>query len=286
VNTGRRGCDSPLELTCMESTVGSALAQHTWMASPFPSRLSAVIVSTTVVVLGPLAIFGATRILVPSVPTPMIAGAVLPQYARRITLPPPPVPEEISLAGKSERESSPSALDYAQSPRAYVASDIPSEADNASVSVARPNPVPPSSVLAPATPPITAAQPPPTRLEAQRVVCGTATCAPGSVCCSPKCGICAAPGEACSRQDCGSASFPSSALCGPNTCDVGDVCCNPSCGTCAKPGAGCSQKPCDDGPTVPFSQPCGMNTCSVGLVCCDANCGLCAPVSECADRHC
>ena len=119
------------------------------------------------------------------------------------------------------------------------------------------------------------------------IPCGTITCAPSNLCCSPTCGICAASADECIRQGCGLASWPGSEQCGPNTCNVGDVCCNVSCGICLPPGVSCSQTKCETGLTFsPFSQPCGMNTCNVGLVCCDARCGLCAPVEECARLHC
>jgi hypothetical protein len=258
------------------------------MFSVIPSRIPPIATALAFVVLGPLAAFGASRLLFPAVPNPSTGPEPSPRVVREFIVLPPPAPVEKSQVVRAEVEPLPEAPGSGQDAPMRPSSFAPAPWDGerlartiASASPGPPLPAPRDIVLPPVSP-----KPAPPPLGSPRVACGTTTCAPGETCCSPACGICDAPGVACTRQDCGSASYPSSPTCGANTCNVGEACCNPSCGICTRPGATCSQTKCDDGPTVPFSPACGMNTCNIGLVCCDANCGLCAPVSECARLHC
>jgi hypothetical protein len=230
-------------------------------------------------------VFGASRLLVSSPPKPAVGTETPPRSVTEfIVLPPPATAERGPIAsaeGASALTAPGGAEDSLQrfsfvAPAASTSEPVALDDAGMSVSAASAPPLVPPPLASPAPSPPTA---PP-------VACGTTTCAPDEVCCNRTCGICAAPGQACTRQQCGSASYPTSASCGDSTCNAGDVCCNPSCGICAPPGAACSQTRCDDGPTLPFSQACGMNTCNVDSVCCDASCGLCAPVAECAGLHC
>lgn len=125
-------------------------------------------------------------------------------------------------------------------------------------------------------------QPPPAAL----VVCGSAQCSNGEVCCNASCGTCARPGEVCSQQVCGMSTLPVSLPCGLNTCNVGEVCCNANCGTCARSQADCdSAQECDNPIEYPTSESCGMVTCNTGLVCCNPSCGICAPYGVPCSQH-
>ena len=266
------------------SRAGPALAHDPRMVSAISSRAPQIAVALAVVVLAPLTVLGAVRLLDPVAGSAVATGAPVQAVTEIVVLPQP-----------VRAESEPGGMDLPatlatteQPPPRWYPSPAASSPDVPRLEVASAAPSATLSGSASADPLATMLQPVPSSPpQLPPVPCGPSTmCAPGDVCCNPTCGICAAAGEACSRQDCGFASVPSSAPCGANTCNVGQVCCNSSCGICTAPGVGCSQKRCDDGPVVPFSQACGMRTCDVESVCCDATCGLCATVADCVRLHC
>ncbi len=111
--------------------------------------------------------------------------------------------------------------------------------------------------------------------------CGSATCAPGLVCCNASCGICTEPGAGCPAIACVDAGGP---LCGADVCGPGELCC-PTC-----PGQPDS---CSAGPTCPV-HPCplpppGCESCGSGELCCEG-CGagerFCAPGPVCPPIDC
>jgi len=217
----------------------------------------------------PLVVFGAARLFA----TPDVKLTELSMVA---SASPHPVPELVFLQPPTEGETASSGRHPVVAPG--PGDDVPRELALAAPVEPSGDPTVTAPQAAPSATPTpssssgrreTADAPPaaPAPPDPPRVSCGLTTCAPGGVCCSATCGICAAPGQPCTQQGCGLASYPTSVACGANTCDVGQICCNASCGICTSPGAGCSQTVCDDGPTFPVSQACGLDTCVVGTVC-------------------
>ena len=283
---GCRRAGDPLAI-CL----GLVFAETVSMLWIDPSRISPGVLGLTMLglgVLGPLALFGTFRLLARDPPMGAMETGYFPPVASDSTIVPSRATVERAMLASAPMTSPGIGHGYVRdAPRSIssLASIVPTGESVAFNSPAASLARSPSAIPDIVSPPPTARLVPLSVVNG-RTACGTNTCAPDEVCCNPACGICGAVGVACTRQDCGSASLPSSSVCGPNTCNVGDVCCNPSCGICARPDAECSQLRCADGPSVPFSQACGMNTCSVGLVCCDASCGLCGPIELCARLHC